>query len=94
MIRLYIPPSILFDVYQCKTPHELRSTLEQSFEHPLGVNKMHAMKRLFLLKTRDGVTVRKHVNEFNYIIVQLKALKVSFDEKVFWLLLLNSLPLS
>ena len=92
VIRPCISPSILFDVYQCKTAHELWSTLEQSFEQPSGINKMHAMKRLFLLKMKDGVTVRKHVNEFNSIVAQLKALKVNLDEEVLCLLLLSSLP--
>ena len=50
------------------------------------------MKRLFLLKMKDGVSVRKHMNEFNSIVAQLKALKVNLDEEVLCLLLLSSLP--
>ena len=92
VIRPCISPSILFDVYQRKTAHELWSTLERSCEQPLGINKMHTMKRLYLLKMKDGVTVRKHVNEFNSIVAQLKALKVNLDEEVLCLLLLSSLP--
>ncbi|KAH7685631.1 RNA-directed DNA polymerase protein [Dioscorea alata] len=50
VIRMCISTSILFD---------------QSFEQPSGINKMHAMKRLFLMKMKDGVMVWKHLNEFN-----------------------------
>ena len=90
-LRPCISPSILFDVYQCKTAHELWSTLEQSYEQPSGVNKMHAMKRLFLLKMKDGISMRTHVSEFNSIAAQLKSLKVNLDKKVLCLLLLSSL---
>ncbi|KAJ4744606.1 Gag-Pol polyprotein [Rhynchospora pubera] len=93
-IRPCISPSILFDVYQCKTAHELWTTLERSYEQPSGVNKMHAMKRLFLLKMKDGISMRTHVSEFNSIAAQLKSLKVNLDEEVLCLLLLSSLPTS
>src|SRR5664279_2747651 len=93
-IRSCISPLILFDVYQCKTAHELWTTLEQSYEQPSGVNKMHAMKRLFLLKMKDGISMRTHVSEFNSIAAQLKSLKVNLDEEVLCLLLLSSLPTS
>lgn len=61
VIRPFISPSILFDV-QCKTSFELWQTLQQSYEQPSGANKMHAMKRLFLLKMKEGTTIRRHVN--------------------------------
>ena len=63
-------------------------------EQPSGVNKMHAMKRLFLLKMKDGISMRTHVSEFNSIAAQLKSLKVNLDEEVLCLLLLSSLPTS
>jgi gag-polypeptide of LTR copia-type len=72
----------LFDVYQCNTAHELWTTLEQSDEQPSGANKMHAMKILFLLKMKDGISMRTHVSEFNSIAAQLKFLKVNLDEEV------------
>ncbi|KAF8401619.1 hypothetical protein HHK36_012565 [Tetracentron sinense] len=91
-IRPCISPSILFDVCQCKIAEELWQSLEQSYEQPSGANKMHAMKRLFLLKMKEGTTIRKHVSEFNSIAAQLRSLKINLDEKVLCLLLLSSLP--
>jgi gag-polypeptide of LTR copia-type len=84
----------VFDVYQYKTVYELWTILEQSYEQSSGVNKIHAMKKLFLLKMKDDISMRTHASEFNSITTQLKSFKVNLDKEVLCLLLLTSLPTS
>ena len=50
------------------------------------------MKKLFNLKMTEGVSVTKHLNEFNTIINQLSSVEIDFDDEIQALIVLASLP--
>ena len=50
------------------------------------------MKKLFNLKKAEGTPVAQHLNEFNTITNQLSSVEIKFDDDVYALILLTSLP--
>ena len=50
------------------------------------------MKKLFNLKMAKNALVAQHLNEFNTITNQLSSVEIDFDDEIFALIVLASLP--
>ena len=74
-----------------KTTSELIKVLSDMYETPLAYNKVHLIK-LFDLKMAEGGSVVKHLNKFNTIFNQLVSVEIKFEDEVYVLNLLASLP--
>jgi hypothetical protein len=67
-------------------------TLDKLYEKPSTSNKVFLMKILFNMKMLEGGSIADHLNEFNMVTNQLSSVKVDFDDEVWALLILCSLP--
>lgn len=52
------------------------------YEKPYAYNKVHLMKKWFILKMGEGAPVVEHLNEFNMIVNQLSSVEINFDDEV------------
>ena len=50
------------------------------------------MKKLFNLKMAENASVAQHLNEFNTITNQLSSVEIDFDDEIYALIVLASLP--
>ena len=66
--------------------------LSGMYEKPSANNKVHLMKKLFNLKMADNASVAQHLNEFNTITNQLSSIEIDFDDEIYALIVLTSLP--
>ena len=75
-----------------KTTVDLMKALSSMYEKPSTNNKVHLMKKLFILKMVEGTPVAQHLNEFNTITNQLSSMEIDFDDEIHALIVLASLP--
>ena len=75
-----------------KTTTDLMKTLSGMYEKPSANNKVHLMKKLFNLEMAKNASVEQHLNEFNTIINQLSSIEIDFDDEIYALIVLASLP--
>ena len=75
-----------------KTTADLMKALSGMYEKPSANNKVHLMKKLFTLKMAENVLVAQHLNEFNTITNQLSSIEIDFDDEIYALIVLASLP--
>ena len=68
-IRLYLVPSVTFNITKVKTIEELMQTLAKLFEKSFALNKVFLMKRLFNMKMVEGGSIADHLNEFNTLTI-------------------------
>ena len=68
--------------------------LSGMYEKLLTNNKVHLMKKLFNLKMAENALVTQHLNEFNTITNQLSSVEIDFDDEIYTLIVLASLPKS
>ena len=66
-IRLFLAPSVTFNITQAKTIEDLMKTLATLYEKPSASNKVFLMKRLFNMKMAEGGSIIDHLNDFNII---------------------------
>ena len=66
--------------------------LSGMYEKSSANNKVHLMKKLFTLKMAENVLVAQHLNEFNTITNQLSSIEIDFDDEIYALIVLASLP--
>ena len=52
------------------------------------------MKKLFNLKMAENASVAQHLNKFNTITNQLSSVEIDFDDEIYALIILASLPSS
>ena len=64
------------------------------YEKPLVNNKVHLMKKLFNLKMAENASIAQHLNKFNTITNQLSSVEIDFDDEIYALIVLASLPKS
>ena len=92
VIRLTLSRSIAHNVMKEKTTIDLMKALFGMYEKPSTNNKVHLMKKLFNLKMVENASIAKHLNEFNTITNQLSSVEIDFDDEIFALIILASLP--
>ena len=67
-------------------------TFSGMYEKLSANNKLHLMKKLFNLKMAENASVAQHLNEFNTITNQLSSVEIDFDDEIYALIVLASLP--
>ena len=92
VIRLTLTRSNAHNVMKEKTTVDLMKALSGMYEKPSANNKVHLMKKLFILKMVEGTPVAQHLNEFNTITNQLSSMEIDFDDEIHALIVLASLP--
>ena len=92
VIRLILSMSIAHNVVKEKTIADLMKALSGMYEKPSANNKVHLMKKLFNLKMTENASVAQHLNEFNTITNQLSSVEINFDDEIYVLIVLASLP--
>ena len=92
VIKLTLSRSVAHNVVKEKTTANLMKALSSMYEKPSVNNKMHLMKKLFNLKMVDNASVAQHLNEFNTITNQLSSVEIDFDDEIYALIVLASLP--
>lgn len=75
-----------------KTTTDLMVALSSMYEKLSVNNKVHLMKKLFNQKMGEGTCIVQHLNEFNTITNRLLSVKIEFDDEIWALILLASLP--
>ena len=66
--------------------------LSRMYEKPSASNKVFLMRKLFNMKMVEGGVVAEHPNESNTVMSQLSSVNVQFEDKIWALLVLSSLP--
>uniref|UniRef100_A0A2N9FE34 Reverse transcriptase Ty1/copia-type domain-containing protein n=1 Tax=Fagus sylvatica TaxID=28930 RepID=A0A2N9FE34_FAGSY len=92
VIRLTLSRLVAHNVVKETTTMGLMTALSGMYEKSSTNNKVHLMKKLFNLKMVEGAAVVKHLNEFNTITNQLSSVEIEFDEEIYALIVLTSLP--
>ena len=62
------------------------------YEKPSANNKVYLTTKLFNLKKAEDTPIAQYLNEFNTITNQLSTMGIEFDDEVYALILLVSLP--
>jgi hypothetical protein len=93
-IHLHLSNNILQEVLQEKTAAALWLQLESICMSKDLTSKMHLKMKLFLHKLQEGGSVPNHLTVFKYIVSDLQAMKVKYEDEDFGLILLCSLPSS
>ena len=66
-IRLYLAPSVTFNITKAKMIEGLMQTLAKLYEKPLAWNKLFLTKHLFNMKMIEDGSIANHLNEFNTV---------------------------
>jgi hypothetical protein len=91
VIKLSLSKSVAHNVVKEKTIRGLMVALSSMYEKLSTNNKVHLIKKLFILKMGEGALVAR-LNEFNTIMNQLSLVEIDFDDKIRTLIVLASLP--
>ena len=94
VIRLTLSRSVAHNVVNEKTTIDLMKALSGMYEKPSANNKVHLMKKLFNLKMVENASIAQHLNKFNTITNQLLSVEIDFDDEIYALIVLASLPTS
>jgi gag-polypeptide of LTR copia-type len=62
--------------------HELWKKPESLYEQKTTANKAFFIRKLVNLKFREGTSVAEHLNEFQILINQLSAMKMTLEKKL------------
>ena len=79
-------------VSMVESSYSLWQTLESIYERKTATNKVFLIFELVNLKYNDDSFVAEHLNEVKNIVNELASMKVSLDDELQALLLLNTLP--
>ena len=75
-----------------KTTVGMIKAFTEMYEKPSTNNKVYLMKKLFNLKMSESGPVVEHLNSFNTVVNQLVSVGIKFDDEIYALILLASLP--
>jgi len=91
-VRLTLSKNVAHTVINVKTTAELMRALAARYESPTSTNKVHYITQLFNMKMKEGGNISEHVNYVYRILNQLVSLGINFDDEIYALCLLGSLP--
>ena len=92
VIRLTLSRSVVHNVVKEKIVVDLMKALSSMYEKPSANNKVYLTTKLFNLKKAEDTPIAQYLNEFNTITNQLFIVGIEFDDEVYALILLASLP--
>jgi len=93
-IQLCLAPHVLQEVLDKTTAVDHWVCLEELYIAKSLANMIHLKERLYTFRMVEGTPVKKHLNEFNSILIDLKSLDVKIEDEDKAILLVVSLPLS
>nr|GEW90472.1 hypothetical protein [Tanacetum cinerariifolium] len=88
---LSLMKNVAYNVVKEKTTYGLLKALSNLYEKPSSSNKVFLIRQLVIMKTKEGASIKGHVNEFNSILSRLILVDIKFNDEVQALLLLFSL---
>jgi len=91
-VRLTLSKNVIHMIINVKTTTELMKALADRYESPTSTNKVHYITQLFNMKMKEGGNISEHVNYVYRILNQLVSLGIKFDDEIYALCLLGSLP--
>jgi hypothetical protein len=91
-IRQFVDNSVLQHIANDTNAYELWKKLEAMYERKNALSKASLMRKLVKLEYHDGDSIGVHLNDFQGMVNQLSAMKMSLDDELQALLLLSSLP--
>ena len=92
MIRLTLSKNVAHNIVKEKTIVGMMQALADMYENPSANNKVYLMKKLFNLRRPEGGSVVEHLNSFNTMVNQLVLVGIKFDDEIYALIMLASLP--
>lgn len=90
-IRQFVDMSVLQHIAYDTNAYELWKKLEAMYERKNALSKASLMRKLVKLEYKDGDSIVVHLNDFQGLVNQLSAMKMSLDDELQALLLLCSL---
>ncbi|KAH7568362.1 hypothetical protein JRO89_XS07G0281800 [Xanthoceras sorbifolium] len=91
-IRQYVDDNVYNHICNEIHARTLWSKLEQLYASKTGNNKLFYLTKLMQLKYKEGTSIADHLNEMQGILDQLSRMGINFDDEVFALMVLASLP--
>nr|KYP63309.1 Retrovirus-related Pol polyprotein from transposon TNT 1-94 [Cajanus cajan] len=91
-ILLSLGDEVLREVAEEKTAMEIWKKLESLYLKRSLANRLYLKKRLYTLQMEEEKSLKKHVDDFNKIILDLKSIDVKIDDEDQAIILLSSLP--
>ena len=91
-IQLYLAPHVLRKVFDKTTAVDLWVRLEELHMSKSLANKIRLKERLYTFRMAEGTPIKKHLNEFNSIVIDLESLDVKIEDEDKAILLVVSLP--
>nr|AAP53866.2 retrotransposon protein, putative, Ty1-copia subclass [Oryza sativa Japonica Group] len=93
-IRLSLSDSVMYQVMDEKSPKEIWDKLASLHMSKSLTSKLYLKQQLYGLQVQEESDLRKHVDVFNQLVVDLSKLDVKLDDEDKAIILLCSLPLS
>lgn len=91
-IRLSLSDSVMYQVMDEKTPKEIWDKLASLYMSKSLTSKLYLKQQLYGLQMQEESDLRKHVDVFNQLVVDLSKLDVKLDDEDKAIILLCSLP--
>ena len=93
-LLLCLNDEVLREVAELETAIEVWEKLQALFMRKSLANRLILKKKLYTLAMEEGEDVKKYLDTFNKVILDLKSLEVKVDEEDQAIILLSSLPKS
>jgi hypothetical protein len=93
-LQLSLSTDVLREVMNEKSAAALWKKLEELYMTKSLANKLRLKERLYTIRMAEGTSIQSHLNEFNFICVDLESLDVKIDDEDKAILLVVSLPAS
>nr|KYP33977.1 Retrovirus-related Pol polyprotein from transposon TNT 1-94 [Cajanus cajan] len=90
-ILLSLGDEVLREVAEEKTAMEIWKKLESLYLKRSLANRLYLKKRLYTLQMEEEKSLKKHVDDFNKIVLDLKSIDVKIDDEDQAMILLSSL---
>ncbi|KAL3623657.1 hypothetical protein CASFOL_032473 [Castilleja foliolosa] len=94
VLILSLGDEVLREVSDESTALAIWEKLEQIYMKKSLANRLYLKKKLYTLQMESGKEIRKHMDEYNKILLDLNAVGVKIDEEDQAIILLSSLPKS
>ena len=92
IIQLCLSREVLREVINANSAADIWSKLGSIYMTKSLANKLRLKERLFTLCMSEGTPVQSHLDEFNFIIIDLENLDVKIDDEDKAVLIIFSLP--
>ena len=92
LILLSLSDEILYEFYEELVEVGLWLKLEKLFRMKTICNDLLLKRKFFGLRMREGMSLEEHLDELNYILMELSNIDVKMEDEDLTMILLASLP--